>query len=914
MPYPAGLSPVKWTSYTYDGLGRTVSAVQPDGSTTSYAYAGNETTVTDPAGKWKKFTNDVEGNLVSVTDPDPANPATATFVTSYTYDWMRHLACVDMTRGGTPATYFTYVSNGVTCGTSYALDTGVKQTRTFIYDDAGRLTSATNPENGTVQYFYDVDNTLQYKHDAKGQDTVYTYDSLKRVTLLQRFPAGRNSYEDGCSRVTYSYDTNPYDSTGTFQYTRGRLAAVLYPVCNVPGSSGVTVTEMYSYHPAGAVSKKRLHIYKPWYDELYGWYRDAWADVDADYGYTLRGAMGSKTLGTSAANNGSPTCSSCGWHVVPVTYYSGFDGMGRPTSLTDTSPTDSVNGSGSTWVKDVQYDFAGRLTAWSRRTGVSWDWGGTYQFDTYAAETRGYDSSGRMTSETGLQFTFAAGQDNGQISQYRDTASGQTITYQYDSLKRLISASAAAGTGVAPWGQTFQYDGFGNLTAKGPAGALTAIPVNGATNRLSNAGYDLNGNMTSGSGATLTYDVGNRLVAARTTVNGSQTEYYGYTPDNKRIVQVKADGSALWTFRGASGEKLGTFTVNYDSNTGSYTYPYAPVLSPTLAFAGKKIWEGGPLTVDRLGTNRAGGARFNPYGEEVTTTANDRTKFATYTRDSFTGLDSLDQRYYASSYGRFNTPDPYMASGYALDPGSWNRYAYVKGDPINHTDRRGLADDDDCQWDPDTNSLRCPTGGIPGGGDRDKTPVDTGGGDHGGGEGIGDSYVLDGADLLATYSLQGGIKVTGVSGSRTINRTITAIEGNLDSDCIDWLTQSPFAPTGKFLYSFLEAERGQIGQATFVGYSDIVGIANQSAAGLNIFINSSSGFFHGGGTTSDGLNFNTDRFRAFSLIHEFAHQLGIPGFVPEGGDRPPSATAALEQSNNKQIFEHCNKTLGKFKN
>ena len=112
----------------------------------------------------------------------------------------------------------------------------------------------------------------------------------------------------------------------------------------------------------------------------------------------------------------------------------------------------------------------------------------------------------------------------------------------------------------------------------------------------------------------------------------------------------------------------------------------------------------------RLGTNRTGGARFYPYGEEIgTATANDRTKFGTYNRDGFTGLDYADQRYYASSYGRFNTPDPYRASAGPSDPGSWNRYAYVGGDPVNSLDPTGLfsegnGDDAGCsyngQWIP----------------------------------------------------------------------------------------------------------------------------------------------------------------------------------------------------------------------
>jgi RHS repeat-associated protein len=99
----------------------------------------------------------------------------------------------------------------------------------------------------------------------------------------------------------------------------------------------------------------------------------------------------------------------------------------------------------------------------------------------------------------------------------------------------------------------------------------------------------------------------------------------------------------------------------------------------------------GSVEEDRNGTDLSALARFLPYGEEITSTASDRMKFATYTRDSFTALDNADQRYYASSYGRFNTADQYMASTGPSDPGSWNRYAYVTGDPVNNYDSQGLA-------------------------------------------------------------------------------------------------------------------------------------------------------------------------------------------------------------------------------
>ncbi|MGO9129276.1 MAG: RHS repeat-associated core domain-containing protein, partial [Bryobacteraceae bacterium] len=85
-----------------------------------------------------------------------------------------------------------------------------------------------------------------------------------------------------------------------------------------------------------------------------------------------------------------------------------------------------------------------------------------------------------------------------------------------------------------------------------------------------------------------------------------------------------------------------------------------------------------------------GAAYYQPYGEEETPTGNDTQKFATYTRDSATGLDYAQNRYYASQIGRFTTADPYRASGGPADPGSWNRYAYVGNDPINHRDPSGL--------------------------------------------------------------------------------------------------------------------------------------------------------------------------------------------------------------------------------
>src|SRR5579859_5912443 len=192
--------------------------------------------------------------------------------------------------------------------------------------------------------------------------------------------------------------------------------------------------------------------------------------------------------------------------------------------------------------------------------------------------------------------------------------------------------------------------------------------------------YDANGNMLSVPGVSygqVSYDVENRLVSVPT---GATPEQYAYTPVNKRIWRRKPDGTEELYFYGIGGRKLGTYTPFIYSG-GSFVINN---LDTNLYFGSRTIVSRG-VTVqpDRLGSNRAGGSRYFPYGEEQQVTAQDRDKFATYYRDSTTGLDYAQNRYYASTLGRFLSPDPYRASAGRADPGSWNRYAYTQGDPVN---------------------------------------------------------------------------------------------------------------------------------------------------------------------------------------------------------------------------------------
>jgi RHS repeat-associated protein len=93
---------------------------------------------------------------------------------------------------------------------------------------------------------------------------------------------------------------------------------------------------------------------------------------------------------------------------------------------------------------------------------------------------------------------------------------------------------------------------------------------------------------------------------------------------------------------------------------------------------------------------------YLPFGEELFAGTGGRTTMQGYTgdsvrqkftlkeRDNETGLDYFNARYFASTHGRFTSPDPLLESGTAEVPQSWNRYSYVLNNPLAFIDPTGL--------------------------------------------------------------------------------------------------------------------------------------------------------------------------------------------------------------------------------
>jgi len=143
---------------------------------------------------------------------------------------------------------------------------------------------------------------------------------------------------------------------------------------------------------------------------------------------------------------------------TPSTFTYAYDTMGRPNSLT--AGYFALNGYlyppyQNKWVQNVTYDYAGRQSSLQYGDG-------SYN---YMTESKTWNGSGQLASVSwggiGMTYSYSATQNNGQITQAVDTVSGETIVYQYDRLKRLVSASATptANSPSAAWAENFQYDG-----------------------------------------------------------------------------------------------------------------------------------------------------------------------------------------------------------------------------------------------------------------------------------------------------------------------------------------------------------------------------------------------------------------------------------------------------------------------
>ncbi len=533
--------------------------------------------------------------------------------------------------------------------------------RTAVYDSLARLTRATNPESGTIDYSYNADSLLVTRvAPAPNQTnpsvmvtTSYTYDELHRMRT-------RTYQNDSSGTPSATFD---YDQSAAFGIaltnTLGRQSSSY-----VTGAGGTLSGDVFSYDSMGR-----------------------------------------------ALNNSQCTPQNCSSGMFPIAYsydligdmLMGTNGLGmtltysynRATRLTGITSSLVDANHPATLLSGVHYNAFGGQTAASLGNNVN--------------ESLAYDPRGRLQALTALKdtttvYSFSLGYaPNSNVLTANDSVNANWA-YGYDDFNRLIRATPSGQT----YWYTYEYDRFGNRWhqslggAGGPPGNVVNLSFDG-NNRVApgnGVSYDAAGNVTNDGDSSYTYDAENRIIS----VSGSKgSGTYVYSAAGLRIRKTTPSGSVdyLYDLAGrvmtevnASG--VWTRVEVYAGNRHIATYKDGPAGQTYFSHAD---W----LGTERARTGMTGTTPVEtctnlPFGDGQTCTGTNVSPlhFTGKERDAESDNDYFGARYYISRHGRWLTPDwsaRQEAVPYAdlANPQTLNLYAYIGNNPVTHTDPDGHA-------------------------------------------------------------------------------------------------------------------------------------------------------------------------------------------------------------------------------
>jgi RHS repeat-associated protein len=707
-----GEAEMAWKRLKFDRGGRVIEAQSFAGATLPGPWGGNTTstgsivtsfdaeftTVTDQTERSRRTMLDGLNRLARVDEPDKISGNLGDVLspvqsTSYSYDAIGKL---------------TGVNQGA-------------QNRTYAYSSLGRLISATNPENGAFSYTYDSNGNLKTKIDARSATATYYYDALNRNTGISYSGSSTpviERYYDGALKgkgrlwKSYSYNAHPvsgqlaysistidsYDEfgrplTGSQMLLNSSVQWITYPFSRTYDRAGNTTTQTY---PSGRTATSS-------YDNA-----GRLASLISNIG---DGAL--RTLADSFTYNASG-------QIKRERY-------GTSTSL----------------YHNIHYNSRGQAVDVRLGTNSTdeWSWNRGALITYFSNQARSIgdhflnapDNNGNVT----MQEHFVPVDDA--ISNFVITDRG---IYDYDYLNRVTQVSGlqrtTAGAFISVYGQGFNYDRWGNRTINSNPSATwgnainnTVFTVNSANNRYVELGYDLAGNVISdpnGAG-TLTYDGENRMTS--TLMNGVYN-FYVYDADGRRVRRI-VGSDEKWHIYGFNGELIAEYPVNTGPGSPSKEYAYRNGQLLVSGDSNNVRW----TMTDALGTPRivvgkTGGLSdvtrhdYLPFGEELfvgsgnssirsTTMGHStgsnidgvRKQFTGYERDTESGLDFAQARYYSGKQGRFMSPDEFTGGPDELydfadvagdnptlyaeieDPQSLNKYQYCYNNPLSSVDPDG---------------------------------------------------------------------------------------------------------------------------------------------------------------------------------------------------------------------------------
>jgi len=674
---PNGLT----TSWQYDGFGKKVAEVRADGTRSDITYhldvapfyvlkqsTGSPASITyyDAKGRETRIENTLfDGTLAYVdTEYDALgrvarkslpHKGTAQGWTTYSYD------AIGRTISATApdASMVTTSYNGLT-----TTGTNAKGQQTItVKDFKGNVVSITDHLGGVMRYAYDAQGNLTDTTDASGNITSMSYDVRGRKTSMNDPDMGIWSYQ--------------YDVQGN-----------LIGQTDAKNQSTIMTYDALSR----LVSRTEPEGVSTWvYDTLWigGLTSESGPLSSKTYSYDTLGRVTTSITTVNGQN-----------FAVDSTY----DALNRVDTIT--YPQGS---SGNRFAVKQNYNAQGFMASVSNATtgAVIWQANTVNEFGHTTSEsfgngvvtTRVYDSlRGVMTgmqSVSGASTIQSWSYDHDAVGNMlfrTDNVMGYTENFGYDGLNRLASVTG-------PSNKTYAYDAIGNITSKSDVGVYTYDvnhPHAVATAGGNNYAYDANGNMLSGAGRTLSWTSFNKPLGV-TTANG----YTGYTYDANHNRIAKATPSSTTIYIGKMFEQITMGVVIKDIN---HIY-VGSTLVVSIEDVGGVIAEK-YMHADHLGsinviTDNLGVVlerlSFDAFGKPRNVDATDSVSsvvvihttrgYTGHEMDAESGLINMNARLYDPVLGRFISADTVVP-----DPGDmqgFNRYSYVKNNPLIYTDPTG---------------------------------------------------------------------------------------------------------------------------------------------------------------------------------------------------------------------------------
>jgi RHS repeat-associated protein len=631
-----------WISNTYDDLGRILRVTTPDSAQmqTSYGLSttdviGTTKTNTDQANRKRSGITDALGRMVRVIeDPDHQS-----LVADYVFDTLGNIR---QTIQGEQSRYFLCDSLGrvlyskqpeqevnTSLTATDAVTGHTEWAMKFTYDDNGNNTSTTDPRNITVSVGYDQLNRLIFR-----------------------------DYSDTTPAVSFFYDGSDLEQAPA--YSKGQITRI---------GSSVSESRNIAFDNLGRIKSSQQVTNGVTYNF-------------PDYTYDLAGNLKSETYPSG--------------RVVRNTLDANGN-LSKVESQKDSNSTLAV------YLDQIKYTASYAVKESRLGNGL---WETTSYNNRLQVIQIGLGSSNTNTNLLKIAYDYGtATQNNGALREQKITAAGLTQpivqSYGYDDLNRLETATETYAGGVPSWQQTFSYDRFGNRRfAAGstiPNGGPPAVAnplINTSDNRFSTGQgyvYDKAGSLTQDAEShRFAYDGESRQTKFFNSTNTSENPdaTYLYDGAGQRVRKLAGQLETVFVYD-AGGQLIAEYSNDLPAN-------------PKQSY----------LTADHLGSPRIVTDQngqvisrhdYMGFGEEVSTAYANRLttpgyggadgirqQFTGQERDTESGLDYAQARYYNSRHGRFTSADPLTASATIRDPQTFNRYSYVTNSPYKFTDPLGL--------------------------------------------------------------------------------------------------------------------------------------------------------------------------------------------------------------------------------